>query len=125
MRWLVIILIAVACGTAPAQDAQKISNAELVELMKNPNVQLIDIRTPDEIADGFIKDAVHVDFFSDDFLTQMDKLDKSRPLAIYCRSGGRSGKAMADLKTLGFKEIYDVTGGFNSWKAEGYPMVKP
>lgn len=125
MRWFVLALVAVACGTAPAQDVKKISNEELVELMKKPDVQLVDIRTPAEVALGFIKGAEKINFFDDDFEAQMDKLDKDKPLAVYCRSGGRSGDSIDKLKALGFKEIYDVTGGFSTWKKEGFPVEKP
>ncbi|MCP4456773.1 MAG: rhodanese-like domain-containing protein [Cytophagales bacterium] len=123
MKYPVILFLAFACSTAPEQDVQKISNAELVELMKNPDVQLVDIRTPDEVAEGFIKGARKIDFYSNDFLTQMDELDKDKPLAIYCRSGGRSGKAVAKLSTFGFKKIYDISGGFSGWQAGGYPIA--
>lgn len=125
MRGLVIMLVAVACGPAPVQKTQKISNTELIALMKKSDTQLVDIRTPKEVAKGYIKGAQNIDFYRDDFLAKMDQLDKEKPLAVYCRSGTRSGHSISKLVSLGFKEIYDVTGGFNSWKSEGYPMVKP
>jgi len=79
------------------------------------NVQLVDVRTPKEYNEGFIKNAKNIDFFSDDFKTQFKEYNKEKPLYIYCRSGGRSAKASKILQELGFKEIYDLKGGYLSW----------
>jgi rhodanese-related sulfurtransferase len=79
------------------------------------DVQLVDVRTPKEYNQGFIKSAKNIDYFSDNFKTQFQELDKEKPLYIYCRSGGRSGKASKILKELGFKEIYDLKGGYLAW----------
>jgi rhodanese-related sulfurtransferase len=82
------------------------------------DVQLVDVRTPKEYNQGFIKNAKNIDYFSSDFKTQFQELDKEKPLYIYCRSGGRSAKASKILKTLGFKEIYDLKGGYLAWSKQ-------
>jgi len=125
MRWFIIMFVALGCSAVPAQEVTKIDNAQLIELMKQSDMQLVDIRTPEEVAEGIIEGAQLIDFFDEDFDAQMSELDKEKPLIIYCRSGGRSGKAAGRLATLGFKEIYDVSGGFNGWKTEGRPVTKP
>ncbi len=83
------------------------------------NVQLIDVRTPDEYKAGHILNAKNINFYDADFKAQMDKLDKSKPIAVYCGVGGRSGKASTILTQLGFKTIYDLQGGMTAWKAKG------
>ena len=55
-------------------------------------VQLIDVRTPDEWREGVIEKALLINYFDDDFKEQLNKLDKTKPIALYCKSGGRSGK---------------------------------
>lgn len=125
MKYAIVLFLVVACSTAPAQQAQKINNEELVELLKDSDVQLVDVRTPEEVAQGIIEGASHIDFFDTDFETRIGKLDKTKPLVLYCRSGNRSGKAIIKINTLGFKKIYDVSGGFNEWQAEGYPISNP
>ena len=82
-------------------------------------VQLIDVRTPDEYKAGHIANAKNINFYDADFKAQMDKLDKSKPVAVYCGVGGRSGKASTILTQLGFKTIYDLQGGMTAWKAKG------
>ena len=90
----------------------------------NNNLQLIDVRTPKEYEEGHIKNAENIDFYNAAFYTQMNKLNKDEPLYIYCRSGGRSGKAAAKLKELGFTEVYDLQGGILDWKKNYFELVK-
>lgn len=80
------------------------------------NVQLVDVRTPNEYNSGHIQKAINIDFFnSQNFQTQFQKLDKSKPVYLYCRSGARSQKAARKLLGMGFTEIYDLKGGYSSW----------
>ena len=83
------------------------------------DVQLIDVRTPDEYKAGHITNAKNINFYDADFKTQMEKLDKSKAIAVYCGVGGRSGKTSTILTQLGFKTIYDLQGGMSAWKAKG------
>ena len=83
------------------------------------DVQLVDVRTPDEYKGGHITNAKNINFYAADFKDQMDKLDKSKAIAVYCGVGGRSGKASTILNQLGFKTIYDLQGGMSAWKAKG------
>jgi len=80
------------------------------------NVQLIDVRTPNEFSNGHIENAVNVDFFNqNNFGAAFTKLDKKKPLYIYCRSGKRSSRAAKQLAGLGFEKIYDLEGGYIKW----------
>lgn len=54
-------------------------------------------------------------------MQQMEKLDKEKPVYIYCRSGGRSGKAAKQLADEGFTEIYDLDGGILEWNKKNLP----
>lgn len=92
-----------------------VSPAEFKELMGKENAQIVDVRTPRECAGGIIGDAVNIDYTADGFQTEIAKLDMSKPTLIYCASGGRSGKAAKIMKDLGFKEVYDLQGGYNGW----------
>ncbi len=88
------------------------------------DIQLIDIRTPQEFAQGHIPGAKLINFFDADFKQQMSKLDKNKELYIYCRSGHRSGNATAYLKTAGFPKIHDLKGGINNWYQNSMKVVK-
>lgn len=88
--------------------------------------QLIDIRTPEELAEtGYIPGAVNIDFYEDDFRSKLGELDKDQPVMLYCRSGNRSGQASDMLLDLGFTEIYDLAGGIVGWNAAGNPVDMP
>ena len=71
-----------------------------------------------------IEGAINLDFNSETFKKDLDKLDKNNTYFIYCRSGNRSGRAMTVMKELGFKEVYNLSVGINEWIEEGFPLVK-
>jgi len=73
------------------------------------------VRTPAEVSKGSLEGAVNIDFRSTDFATQINTLDKSKPVFIFCQSGGRSGKSYKKMKELGFSEVYDMEGGYGAW----------
>jgi rhodanese-related sulfurtransferase len=79
------------------------------------NVQILDIRTPDELREGKIDGAININFYDADFREQVAKLDRNIPVYVYCRSGGRSQKAMEVLKELGFSVVYELLGGYMNY----------
>jgi rhodanese-related sulfurtransferase len=95
------------------------------EQVMGKEVQLIDIRTPQEFVKGHIDDAININFYAPSFVAQMEKsLDKSRPIYIYCRSGNRTGQASRILSRKGFVKVYDLQGGIGTWARAGLPFVK-
>ena len=87
-------------------------------------IQLIDVRTPKEFAEGHLSNAVNINFYDSNFMEEMSKLDKNKDLYIYCRSGGRSGKAAKKLKSQGFLKVYDLEGGILNWNQSKMKVVK-
>ncbi|WP_317168323.1 rhodanese-like domain-containing protein [Pelagihabitans pacificus] len=80
-------------------------------------VQLVDVRTPREFNQGHIKNAINIDFYdSTNFERSFGKLDKGKPVYIYCRSGARSQKAAKKLLDMGFSKIFDLKRGYMGWK---------
>jgi thioredoxin 1 len=80
---------------------------------------LIDVRTAEEVAEGFIPGARFIDFYDADFTKKASELDKTKPVFVYCKGGGRSAQAADQLRQLGFMEVYDLKGGFMSWENAG------
>ena len=81
------------------------------------DIQLIDVRTPREFNASHIAKAINVDFYQQNqFVDKFSKLDKNRPVYLYCRSGSRSQKAARRLVKMGFTEVFDLKGGFLNWK---------
>ena len=112
------------CHESMAQQASQVAATVLApddfeaKALK-ATVQLIDVRTPDEYKAGHITNAKNINFYAADFKDQMEKLDKSKVIAVYCGVGGRSGKVSSILTQLGFKTIYDLQGGMTAWKTKG------
>jgi rhodanese-related sulfurtransferase len=92
-----------------------VSQTEFKTLIKAGKGQLLDVRTLSEFNSGHVKGAENIDFTGSDFREKVAKLDREKPVLIYCHSGNRSGKASMILKELGFKEVYDLKGGFSNW----------
>lgn len=84
---------------------------------------ILDVRTPEEFAEGHIDDAIMIDFYSDDFADQLAGLDPDVPYVLYCRSGNRSGQTLAIMEQLGFTSVQDVDGGALAWQEDGLPLV--
>lgn len=80
---------------------------------------ILDVRTPEEVAEGYIPGAIAIDFYlGQGFLDELEELDKSRNYYVYCRSGNRSGQACAVMQSLGFTKTYNLPGGIQEWQGE-------
>jgi rhodanese-related sulfurtransferase len=91
----------------------------------NPEAIILDIRTPEEFADGIIAGAVNIDFYESDFASNLDALDKDASYVVYCRSDNRSGQAMDTFAELGFQTVSEIDGGIVNWYEQGLPVVSP
>jgi thioredoxin 1 len=89
------------------------------KLKQLPTAQLLDVRTPEEFGNAHLSGAKNLDYRNESFLTQIQNLDKEKPVMVYCLGGGRSGAAAKALQEAGFKEIYDLQGGFLKWTSAG------
>ena len=84
--------------------------------INNDNVLLFDIRTMDELNSGHLKGSINIDFYEEKLFDKFfKKVNKSKPIYIYCRSGNRSKKSSEKLKKLGFVKIFDLEGGYKNW----------
>ncbi|MEL7561708.1 rhodanese-like domain-containing protein [Dehalogenimonas sp. 4OHTPN] len=131
----VIVLAAAFAGcsdepliTVPGQVIKEISAAEAYAMVQQnagkADFIILDVRTPAEFAAGHLAGAILIDFNAGSFRTEVENLDKSKRYLVYCRTSNRSGQAVAVMKELGFKEVYDMDGGIVAWEAAGYPTVQ-
>jgi rhodanese-related sulfurtransferase len=112
-------------GNQTAVISEKLGPAEFAKkLAESPDAQLVDVRTPEEVANGYLEGMVNIDYASPDKVAQLKQLDPNKPVFVYCAAGGRSARAADILKANGFTEIYDLTGGMTRWRAEGMDFVK-
>ncbi|MCB4797868.1 rhodanese-like domain-containing protein [Neotamlana laminarinivorans] len=110
-------IISYLFGCAQQPETIKILEKQAFKkAIESKKVQLVDVRTATEYNSGHIKTAKNIDVFKiSKFTEEFNKLDKNQPVYVYCRSGKRSNSAAKKLDKMGFKEIYDLKGGYLNW----------
>jgi thioredoxin len=121
---LLISLLFTSCKGQTSKAIQTIDVKAFAEkLQTTENPQLLDVRTPEEYAVEHIGNATNVNWNGSDFIAKASNYDKTKPVFVYCKVGGRSGQAAEKLAELGFTTIYNLDGGIMKWNASG--MAKP
>ncbi|MDR2915037.1 MAG: rhodanese-like domain-containing protein [Tannerella sp.] len=112
----IICLVLSFCGCAQKPSLVSYNPAEFEKLIReDADIQLVDVRRPDEYAAGHLDKAILINVLDSGFVTQAELLlDKSKPVAVYCRSGKRSKDAAEKLSGRGFK-VYELNSGYNGW----------
>jgi phage shock protein E len=109
-------------ASEPQQTGQvnALNSQEVKDLLAGqPEVVILDVRTPAEYQAGHLKNAQLLDIYSPDFQVRLKALNPEKTYLVYCAVGGRSGQASQQMKQLGFKQIYDAREGFSSLKKTG------
>jgi rhodanese-related sulfurtransferase len=122
-RFLFILLIFISCGNVNQTSIKHIAGSEFLEL--NDDFELIDVRTKSEYESGFIESGLNIDFFSDNFESDILSLNKNSKIILYCRTNNRSTKTANLLKKNGFKDISVIQGGITDWVKNGNDIVYP
>lgn len=125
-KTLTFLLTLLGLGaSACSRPYQTASVKEFAAYIQQPDVQLADVRTADEYAEGHIDGARLIDVNQDNFVEQAQTcLDPSRPVAVYCKSGRRSAKAAELLAAEGY-QVTSLAGGIIAWKLKGQPVTAP
>ena len=108
---------------APASPV-RVGVAEFANVIASPGVTIVDVRTPQEFAEGHIEGAVNIPVELPDFMDQVSQLDPNGTYAVYCRSGNRSQPAVAGMSSVGINGIYELESGTTGWTSEGQPLVQ-
>jgi rhodanese-related sulfurtransferase len=117
------------CKTSEETENQvnNISVSEAFELIQNNlnngNFIILDVRTPQEYQQSHIKNAVNIDYNSENFENLLNELDKNKTVLVYCQSGNRSSIAANVMINIGFSDIYNMLGGISAWISAGYPVI--
>ena len=101
-----------------------VESHQMVKLLENNPGVLLDIRTPEEVSKGYLKNASFINFYDESFLQKASWIKKNQPIYVYCHAGGRSSKAAEMLIELGFREVYNLIGGYSKWVEDGYLFEK-
>ena len=116
---LTIISLLFNCNITSNSSFQDINSDELELMIKKEDLVLLDVRTPTEYSNGHLISAVNINYYGENFDDEIDKLDKLKPIVVYCKSGGRSSKSALKLVEKGFEKIYNLKGGFDQWIFHG------
>ena len=108
-------------ATKPVQTLDVKTYAEKLKNTEKP--QLLDVRTPEEFGVEHLENADNVNVNSPDFATKAAQYDKSKPIFVYCKVGGRSAQAADKLVAMGFNEVYNLEGGIMKWTTAGMPKA--
>ena len=123
---LLLSFLFISCHGQTSNAVNTIDTKLFAEKLKtNENPQLLDVRTPEEYSVEHIDNAKNVNWNGDDFVAKVNSYDKSKPIFVYCKVGGRSAQAANKLAELGFKEIYNLNGGIMKWNAENNANAMP
>ena len=114
--------LSVSCAKGSGDDSSLVTPEELS--LKQEEIVLIDVRTPGEFERGHIENSVNINIADRSFKEEVGKLDRSEPVYVYCKVGGRSAKAASILREMGFEEVYDLEGGIRNWEKSGMKVVK-
>lgn len=122
--FLMLIIALANCGQKSDNKNSEATEPEMSELSpeefrtklaSTPDAVLIDVRKPEEVAEGMIEGAVNIDYSDPTFIDKIEQLDKSKPYFIYCKSGKRSGDAAADMIDREFQNVFVLKGGYKEW----------
>jgi rhodanese-related sulfurtransferase len=125
-KWVLVALGALALvvffgSRASAEGALSPSDAA-TWIKDKKDLQLIDVRTASEYADGHLAKAKLIPL--QELESRLAEIDKSKPILLYCRSGHRSGNALKLLLGKGYAQAKHMDGGINAWQAAGLPVTK-
>jgi thioredoxin 1 len=119
----IITILFSSCSNGQTQKYK--SNLSATEFSKKitelPTATIIDVRSQEEFDGGHIQNAQNMNWNGNNFDKQISNLDKSKPVLVYCLSGGRSSSAARKMRNDGFKEVYELDGGMMQWRNSNLP----
>jgi rhodanese-related sulfurtransferase len=121
-------MILTGCGTDSTSLTEpfvkNVDAERFNELVQSGDGITLDVRTPEEVSEGYIPSAIALNFQSEDFEEKISQLPKEKEIYVYCKVGGRSSKAAELLNNKGFTKVYQLENGIDGWKEKGFPITK-
>ena len=128
--WLALVILGLAFA-AQVEAGSRLSDVtvdQARELLRarsgKSNFVILDVRTPEEFAEGRLAGAVNVNLLAQDFETRLGQFDRSKTYLVYCRTGNRSTRAIQIMKRLGFQSVLHMADGIVVWQKRGFPLAK-
>ncbi len=118
-----LIILVVSCNSPKQYEESLDANRFSAFLDSLKDEQLLDVRTAEEFSGGHIMEALNIDWMGNNFAMSVSQLDKTRPVFVYCLSGGRSAQAAKYLREEGFKPVYELEKGLLNWNTKNLPLT--
>ena len=116
------VLLLTGC-TSTAQKSEQLTPSDFNTAIQQQGIQILDVRTAEEYKTGHIRHALQADWNNTtQFQDRSQHLDKNKPLYVYCLAGARSAAAARWLRSQGYAQVYELSGGINGWKKAGLPL---
>lgn len=133
--FLIAIILFAGCGNSQQQDKQveqdlneqfikNVSASEFKQLVDAGNGIILDVRTPQEVSEGYINNASTINIYDENFEEKINLIPKEKEIYVYCKGGGRSSEAVEILQKNGFNKLYNLSNGIMEWEEKGFPIVK-
>ncbi|HRH63479.1 MAG TPA: thioredoxin domain-containing protein [Bacteroidia bacterium] len=121
---ILLIVITYSCTGLPSQNnAATLSVVDFSKKIKEiPDAPILDVRTQEEFESGHLKGAKNIDWNADDFDSKISVFDKNQAVFVYCLSGGRSSSAAEKMRSIGFKQVYEMEGGIMKWRNQNLEL---
>ena len=117
--YFLLIFILPSCNI---DKSNLISASDFNQMIKNDkSAIIIDVRTPEEFNKGHLRNALNINWFDKNFDENINIFNTDLPVFVYCLSGGRSSQANEKIKSLGFKNVYELNGGILEWRKSKFP----
>ena len=113
-----------AVGVSQKQGVQSVDAVSFKNLSEKENTIILDVRTPQEVAEGKIPNATVINIYDPEFESKAKQLDKEKSILIYCSAGVRSAQAAEFLTEQGYPSVYHLEGGLGDWYRNGFPLEK-
>ena len=115
-------LLLTGCSSGSG-SAVNLGAAEFQAKTQESGVVVLDVRTRGEFNEGHIANAINIDVEAGTFLNEISSLDKTKPYAVYCRSGHRPADAVNKMSKAGFTNLFNLNAGIIDWQSAGFPVV--
>ena len=110
--------------TAEKDSINVVSIEQFEKMTAKKKNMLVDVRMPEEVAEGHLPGALNINFLGENFSQEIQTLNKNKTYLLYCRSGSRTRKAADQMQKAGFKKVYMLEGGITAWNEAGKPIEK-
>ncbi|MFN2262482.1 MAG: rhodanese-like domain-containing protein [Psychroflexus sp.] len=115
MTVLIVVIVVFSCSQPTEDKVNIVTSSEMKDIISQDSIQLIDVRSLEEFREGHLENAQNL-IYDEDFAEKIKALDKSKPVAVYCKTGRRSSECSEILKKAGFEKIYELEGGLSEWQ---------